>query len=63
MTVFDLLDGQGSKWDKEPPAERKALEQLTQEAGVSLPEDYLTFLAYSNGGEGELGINPGWFSL
>jgi hypothetical protein len=29
----------------------------------TLPADYLAFLRLSNGGEGELGVEPGWFQL
>ncbi len=29
----------------------------------TLPADYLAFLALSDGGEGELPLDPGWFSL
>ena len=29
----------------------------------ALPDDYFEFLARHNGGEGSLGVNPGWFQL
>ena len=32
-------------------------------APVPLPAEYLTFLSLSNGGEGDLGIEPGWVSF
>jgi hypothetical protein len=39
------------------------LERLQCAAGVLLPEEYVLFLAHSNGGEGSLGIEPGYFVL
>jgi SMI1 / KNR4 family (SUKH-1) len=29
----------------------------------SLPEDYFAFLARSDGAEGDLGVEPGWFQV
>jgi hypothetical protein len=37
------------------PAEPAALERLTAAAGMNLPHEYLTFMAVSDGGEGDLG--------
>ena len=53
----------GTSWQPEPPAEPSAIEALPSESGLDLPEDYLQFLRFSNGGEGELGVKPGWFQL
>lgn len=50
-------------WHPEPPAAPDALEVLLLGSGLNLPQDYLRFLRCSNGGEGELGVHPGWFSL
>jgi hypothetical protein len=33
------------------------------DAGKDLPEDYLALLLYSDGGSGNLGIEPGWLQL
>ncbi len=42
------------------PASPEALEALRRAAGIDLPDDYLAFLAISNGGEAPLGIEPGY---
>lgn len=47
----------------EPPASPEALRRLASAAPVALPLEYLDLLASSNGGEGELGVEPGWFQL
>jgi len=52
-----------AKWDREEPATAKALEALAEAAPVDLPEEYLELLLHSNGGEGNLGVDPGWFRL
>ena len=50
----------GGIWRPAPHAEPKALAALRDGAGVPLPASYLDQLAASNGGEGELGVDPGW---
>ena len=50
-------------WHKEEPAEEKQVQYLIANAVPGLPQEYIAFLQYSNGGEGSLGINPGWFQL
>ena len=63
MSISDLVADSSAKWDREVPADPKAIQQLVAEALVDLPEEYLTLLQHSNGGEGELGVEPGWFQL
>jgi hypothetical protein len=36
---------------------------LREQASVKLPATYLEQLAVSNGGEGDLGVDPGWISF
>jgi len=36
---------------------------LVRGAGIPLPPEYLAFLRESSGGEGELGVQPGWFVI
>lgn len=50
-------------WRGCPPATGAALDQLRSGAPISLPDEYVSLLAISNGGEGDLGINPGWVSF
>ena len=46
---------------KNPPAEEAVIRTLIAEAGVELPEEYLTFLRHSNGGE--LDVTSGRFDF
>ena len=63
MTIAELIHDTTADWDRKSPASEAVLSKLSLEAGFELPNDYLTFLSHSNGGEGELGIQPGWFIL
>jgi hypothetical protein len=49
-------------WNRHPPAEARDVEALREEL-PALPESFLAFLRLSNGGEGELADEPGWFQL
>src|SRR5262245_59858416 len=48
---------------REAPAEPGAVAALSATSGIELPEAYLALLRLSNGGEGPLGVEPGWFRL
>lgn len=50
-------------WRPAPRAQADVLAALRDRAGVVLPAGYLDQLADSNGGEGDLGVEPGWISL
>ncbi len=63
MTISDLIHDESAKWRRVSPASPAALDGLIAGAGVELPEDYLAFLRLSNGGEGALGVDPGWFQI
>lgn len=63
MDILDILMDQSAQWDRFPPADEDAVAELVAAAGSELPEDYLACLRFSNGGEGELAIEPGWFQL
>lgn len=52
-----------ANWDKQKPARPESIQMLVDNAGKELPEDYLALLRYSDGGEGTLGIQPGWLQL
>ena len=62
MTLKDLVRDPDALWMREPPAEPAVLAALAA-ALPAVPADYLAFLALSAGGEGDLGVDPGWFSL
>jgi len=50
-------------WDQEEPAKPASIQKLVDNAGKELPEAYLALLSYSDGGDGVLGIEPGWLQL
>jgi hypothetical protein len=50
-------------WDPEEPAKPESIQKLVDNAGKELPEEYLALLRYSDGGEGVLGLEPGWLQL
>jgi hypothetical protein len=62
MTIERIVRDSGAGWTHEAPASREVVEQLAA-AMPMLPDGYLAFLLLSNGGEGSLGVGPGWFSL
>jgi SMI1/KNR4 family protein SUKH-1 len=50
-------------WDRKEPAQSESIHRLIVDAGNDLPEDYLALLHHSDGGEGHLGLECGWFQL
>ena len=50
-------------WRPARPASRDALARLRADCNLELPQAYEDLLSYSNGGEGELGVDPGWISI
>jgi hypothetical protein len=61
--VLCFRDVSESIWRPQPPASEAALAALRNQAPPRLPEGYLQQLANSNGGEGDLGVNPGWIQF
>jgi hypothetical protein len=53
----------GGIWQPAPPASETALAALREQAPTSLPAAYLAQLAVSDGGEGDLGVEPGWIAV
>lgn len=51
------------RWNRAAPADSEALDRLRASLSLELPDDYIAFLAISNGGEGDLQVEPGWFQL
>jgi SMI1-KNR4 cell-wall len=62
MSVISEIQGRGGIWRSAPAASVVALSELRLAAPVVLPESYFEFLRFSNGGEGDLGVEPGWFA-
>jgi hypothetical protein len=63
MDVLDLLNNSSENWVRETPASSESIRDVIAGSKIKLPEEYLALLQYSNGGEGELAIEPGWFQL
>jgi hypothetical protein len=61
IDIVEIL--KDTAWNKEKPATPESIQKLVDNAGKELPEDYLALLSYSDGGEGILGIEPGWLQL
>ncbi len=51
------------KWFSQPPASAEVVEALRSLENVELPPRYLQLLAFSNGGEGPLSVQPWNFCL
>jgi hypothetical protein len=64
MDVEAVIAEAQAGWQHMPgPADPAALEGLTSGAPIPLPAEYLALLRLHDGGEGELGAEPGWFQL
>ena len=63
MQLNEIMKDESADWDRKPPAEEAQIQSLVSQSGVELPGEYLAFLRYSNGGAGELDIEPGWFQI
>jgi SMI1 / KNR4 family (SUKH-1) len=62
-TLLEILSDVSASWTRCQPASPKAIATLTAGCDFALPNKYLSFLSYSNGGEGFLDIEPGYFQL
>jgi SMI1 / KNR4 family (SUKH-1) len=62
-TLVEILSDSTAKWMRRPRATEPAIQALIANCGFALPEEYLSFLRYSNGGEGFLCIEPWYFQL
>ena len=64
MAIADILAEHIENWSRrESPAAESALAALAAATGCPLPPGYLEFLRVSNGGEGDLCIEPWWFCV
>lgn len=62
-SLTDILADPTADWTRQAPATEESLQRLLGKCDFRLPEEYLAFLRYSNGGEGPLCIEPWWFQL
>ena len=61
MSVAAQIESRGGIWWQAEPASEVVLRELLAALPRALPNEYLAFLRFSNGGEGDLGVKPGWF--
>jgi hypothetical protein len=47
------------EWRTNPPCSEEAIQRLVESATVELPPEYLAYLRESNGGGGDIGVEPG----
>lgn len=50
-------------WYSEKPAESSSIENLLSETGLGFPQSYQDFMKRTNGGYGDIPINPGYVKL
>jgi hypothetical protein len=62
-TLLEILGDTTAGWTRRQPATEAAIGALIANCDFALPEEYLSFLRYSNGGEGFLCIEPWYFQL
>ena len=60
---IDSIFAPDREWTQEAGAAPDVLEDLRRDVPVTLPDELYTFYGRSDGGEGELGTEPGWFAL
>ena len=56
------IGNRGGVWRFANPASDAAIAALRAAVPTSLPDSYFAFLRVTNGGEGDLGVDPGWFA-
>jgi hypothetical protein len=61
--LLRILEDTAADWFRKAPAPEEAIQALISETGLDFPEEYLGLLRYSNGGEGELAVQPLWFVI
>lgn len=60
---INFNDLPATNWHRELPADSAVVQELSLQSGLELPEDYLAFLQFSNGGGGNFGVDGGWYYL
>jgi len=56
------IGSRGGIWRYASPASDAAIIALRAAVPSSIPDSYFALLRVTNGGEGDLGVNPGWFA-
>jgi SMI1/KNR4 family protein SUKH-1 len=63
MDLADYLAHCPDTWRPAAPASSSAISSLVSSAPIDLPQSYLALLKFSDGGEGDLSVEPGWIAL
>jgi len=63
QALIDILSDPAAVWTRQAPASESAIQALLADCDFVVPQEYLWFLSYSNGGEGTLCIEPWWFQI
>ena len=61
MSIVDIAKASASKWTPAAPASEGGITNLGTWIGFELPSDYLDFLRFSNGGCGDIPVQPWCF--
>lgn len=62
-SLRDILANPEADWTRRDPASADAIRVLQASVDFTIPPEYLTFLQFSNGGDGDLCIEPWCFRL
>jgi hypothetical protein len=62
-TLHDILSDPTASWSRHSPASEAAIAALIANCDFAVPDEYESFLRFSNGGEGFLCIEPWYFKL
>ncbi len=63
MKLEDIIKDSARDWQRFSPAKPESLRVLKDASEIELPDDYLAFLSQTDGGEGELPVQPFWFQI
>jgi len=63
VSLLEILSDSTAGWTRRPAATEADIQVLVAACDFDLPDEYLAFLQYSNGGEGFLCIEPWYFQL
>jgi hypothetical protein len=61
MSISEVAKSNARKWMPAGPASENAIASLVRDLGFDLPADYLEFLRFSNGGCGDIPVQPWCF--
>ena len=62
-TLIQILSDPSAKWSRRQASSESTIQSLIEGCNFELPDEYLTFLRFSSGGEGFLCIEPWYFQL